>query len=212
MPQNIKLYSDSMSSLQALSNSSSTDPLIATVHARRAGKRIRWYWVKAHVGTVGNERADFLAKRGTKHLGIDYPVKLSFQSCKSRLHREAVKLWQTRWDESDKGRQVHRFLPRVSEQRSWTSPHVNWLVTGHGPFPAYFRRFNLRRSRGVCHICNSPNADGIHFVVFCPGTETIRTQLCPRLSPATLSSYLRVKEGRKALGKLCKQVQCQFPL
>ena len=139
-------------------------------------------------------------KLGTKHLGIDYPVKFSFQPYKSMLHKEAVTLWQIRWDKSDKGRQVHRFLPKVSELRSWTSPHVNWLVTGHKPFPAYFQRFNLGRSRGVCHICGSPNADGIHLIIFCPGTENIRIQQCPKLNPATLTNYQRVKEGRKALG------------
>ena len=49
--EDISVYSDSMPSIQALSNSSSTDPLVATVHARRAEKRIRWFWVKAHIGT-----------------------------------------------------------------------------------------------------------------------------------------------------------------
>ena len=77
--EHICIYSDT------LSNSKSLDPLVATVHARRVEKKIRWYWVRAHIGTVCNERADFLAKSGTEHLGIDQPVKHSFQSCKSRL-------------------------------------------------------------------------------------------------------------------------------
>ena len=60
--EHICIYSDT------LSNSKSLDPLVATVHARRVEKKIRWYWVRAHIGTVCNERADFLAKSGTAHL------------------------------------------------------------------------------------------------------------------------------------------------
>ena len=135
------------------------------VHTPRAKRSTKWFWVEAHIATTGNEHADSLAIAGTEKVVIDLHVKLSFQSCKSRLRKEAVSLWQTRWDEVTEGRKVQRFLPKVSKSRSLTSPYVNWFVSGHGPFPLYCQRFKLRRSRGRCLFCNLPDADGIHLAL-----------------------------------------------
>lgn len=38
-----------------------------------ATHRIKWYWVKAHAGHVGNERADALANRGMDELSRSGP-------------------------------------------------------------------------------------------------------------------------------------------
>ena len=210
--EEVRFYTDSMSSLKALSNSGSQDHLVALIHTRREKRNMKWFWVKAHVGTTGTEHADSLAKAGTEKVGIDFHVKLSFQSCKNKLRKEAVRLWQTCWDEATKGRKVLRFLPKVSESRSWTSPYVNWFVSGHGPFPLYCQRFKLRRSRENCHICNHPDADGIHVALFCNGTAALRTRLCPKLKPEILGHYLMMPEGRVALGKLLKSVLREFPI
>ena len=92
--EDVRFYTDSMSSLKALSNSGSLDLLVALVHTRGAKRSTKWFWVKAHIGATGNEHVDSLAKAGTEKVGIDFHVKLSFQSCKSRLRKEAVCLWQ----------------------------------------------------------------------------------------------------------------------
>ena len=70
----------------------------------RNGMRVLFQWVLSHVGLVGNERADQLAKLGTSLLSPYYEEPLSYEGV-STIVRE----WErTRWyedsDNSDKGR------------------------------------------------------------------------------------------------------------
>ncbi|GBP78322.1 hypothetical protein EVAR_52377_1 [Eumeta japonica] len=61
----VNILSDSRSSLELLSNPSRTSISTqweSTRNANAEGKEIRFYWLRAHVGTKGNERADELAK------------------------------------------------------------------------------------------------------------------------------------------------------
>ncbi|GBP46662.1 hypothetical protein EVAR_86914_1 [Eumeta japonica] len=63
----VNILSDSRSSLELLSNPRAGHPLAhaireSTRNANAEGKEIRFYWLRAHVGTKGNERADELAK------------------------------------------------------------------------------------------------------------------------------------------------------
>ncbi|XP_045540849.1 ribonuclease H-like [Papilio machaon] len=66
-PGNYNILSDSRSALQTLADPDDTHPLAeeARKNIRRIktrGNTINLYWVKAHVGITGNERADALAK------------------------------------------------------------------------------------------------------------------------------------------------------
>ncbi|KAL0831680.1 hypothetical protein ABMA28_001228 [Loxostege sticticalis] len=61
------LYSDSMAALETVANHSSLHPLAveSRENLRKAltqGKDVSLYWIKAHAGLQGNERADELAK------------------------------------------------------------------------------------------------------------------------------------------------------
>lgn len=79
------VYSDSRSSLQALTIANSLHPLSVHLHELRSGMTIRWFWVKAHVGTADNETAGRLAKAGTELNNIDVHVKMPPDSSRPEL-------------------------------------------------------------------------------------------------------------------------------
>ncbi|XP_004925502.2 uncharacterized protein LOC101744750 [Bombyx mori] len=67
------IYSDSRSSLEAVTNNRSLHPLVVEIRrnleeCKRRNKRVALFWIKAHASLEGNERADQLAKEATLKL------------------------------------------------------------------------------------------------------------------------------------------------
>ena len=68
------LFSDSLSSLQAIGGSDLSNPTVLTVIERyndllSCGKTLIFCWIPSHIGIPGNERADLAAKSA-----LDLPV------------------------------------------------------------------------------------------------------------------------------------------
>ncbi|GBM17708.1 hypothetical protein AVEN_56030-1 [Araneus ventricosus] len=78
------IWSDSESALRAISSFKSSNPLIQeTQQALLQNPSIQLNWIKAHVGFLGNEAADNLAKQATKegtHLHLQAP-KCHLKKC-----------------------------------------------------------------------------------------------------------------------------------
>ncbi|GBM93588.1 hypothetical protein AVEN_150852-1 [Araneus ventricosus] len=101
--------------------------------------------IKAHVGHSGNEAVDVLAKKATQE-GIPTFIPAPRNHIKSLLQKESIIRWQKEWDNGETGRSVHNVLPKVKTTPTpWQRPEI-MFVTGHGPFPAYLKRFNIRSS------------------------------------------------------------------
>ncbi|XP_068628034.1 uncharacterized protein [Battus philenor] len=63
----VAIFSDSRSAIETVAKSDTLYPLACSIKenvmdARKKGKEVKLYWLKAHAGTEGNERADQLAK------------------------------------------------------------------------------------------------------------------------------------------------------
>ncbi|GBN42520.1 hypothetical protein AVEN_208831-1 [Araneus ventricosus] len=95
-------------------------------------------WIKAHVGHAGEEVADLLEKKATlEGMLTQYPAPRSF--LRKKRHAISTQLWQNEWDNDDNGRNVHLILPKVKTSPApWKRPEIMY-VTGHGPFPTYFK-------------------------------------------------------------------------
>ena len=67
---NITIFSDSLSSLQAINNILCSHPIVSKIQSyivklKQNGKSIKFCWIPSHVGLDGNEKADELAKLAT---------------------------------------------------------------------------------------------------------------------------------------------------
>ncbi|GBO17901.1 hypothetical protein AVEN_228256-1 [Araneus ventricosus] len=106
---------------------------------------IKLGWIKAHVGYSGNEAADVLAKKATQE-GIPTYIRATRNHIKNLLQKESISRWQKEWDNGEAGRRIHNVLPKVKTTPTpWQRPEI-LFVTGHGPFPTYLKRFNIRNS------------------------------------------------------------------
>ncbi|GBM63179.1 hypothetical protein AVEN_185558-1 [Araneus ventricosus] len=160
----IKIWTDSLSSLMAILNSKSHHSMVREIQTLLLShKHIHLRWLKAHVGYLGNECADQLAKEAiTKGDPFFLPKPLSYM--KSDIKSAALSIWQEHWDNGETGRSTHDIVPRVSNKPvGWNREEI-MFVTGHGPFPSYLHRFNLR-THDNCS-CGG-KGDPMHYVTKC---------------------------------------------
>lgn len=160
----VNIFSDSRSSLNLLRSPAVTHPLAAEIkqsvrRIREEGRHVRLFWLRAHVGTPGNERADELAKNAAlnKKTLPDYS-KVPVSHIRGCIREETIQKWQARSvDASTMGSVTKAFLPNVRIAKKIlnaggiTSTHIQ-ILTGHGGFASYLHRFKLKDSPScVCY-------------------------------------------------------------
>jgi len=114
---------------------------------QRADRNIEISWVKAHVGIVGNELADRLAKAAT----CDSAAKIVFNRMPmntliSKIEHETKVQWQKEWKECTKAGMTKEFFPTVNDRQKLNiniTPIFTKIVTGHGKTRAYLQRFKI---------------------------------------------------------------------
>ncbi|CAH2097271.1 unnamed protein product [Euphydryas editha] len=187
----INILSDSRSSLDLLRSPSVTHPLAVEMKSRirrlrEENKTVRFFWLRAHVGTPGNERADELAKKAalTKKTAPDYD-KVPISYVRRQIREETVRTWQDRYNSSETVSVTKIFLPDVKTacrlvRKSAPTPVDTKIMTGHGGFAAYLHRFHLTDSP-LC-ICD-PNCEEtvLHIILDCPRFGKERLDLEPKL-------------------------------
>lgn len=87
-------YSDSKTSVKALLNPKTSDKICMDIHAEMGTRDIRWNWVKAHVGTEGNETADRLEKADAGLEIIQVQVYMAAHAIKTLIRNKVSALWQ----------------------------------------------------------------------------------------------------------------------
>lgn len=131
------VISDSMSVLLALSSPNENRTYILNLKNKLNYMHIDLYWTKAHIGAVGNERADELAKMGTNRPIIDIIFAPTKTQVKNLLLDKYYITWNNRWNDSFKGRTTFLYIQEVNCNRLISDFYLNQIVTGHGIFPAF---------------------------------------------------------------------------
>ncbi|GBM93261.1 hypothetical protein AVEN_180793-1 [Araneus ventricosus] len=140
----IKIWTDSLSSLMAILNPKSYHSIVREIQTLLLShKHIHLRWLKAHVGYLGNECADQLAKEAITK-GDPFFLLKPLSYLKSEIKSAALSIWLDNWDNGETGRSTNDIVPRISNKPvGWNREEI-MFITGHGPFPSYRLRFNLR--------------------------------------------------------------------
>ena len=168
------VHTDSLSTIHALLRPKLTSKLmqdIVLLFHQHHGTYAHITWVKAHVGVLGNEIADYLAKQATDCNSdlvewLDHPLPRS--SVKRALRESTANKWQQHWTTSSKGRLTHKFLPTTSCSFLSASPLINMFITGRGPFPSFLHHIG-KLDVPLC-ICGQ-EGDPLHYIWDCPLTS-----------------------------------------
>ncbi|GFT77616.1 uncharacterized protein LOC103524116 [Trichonephila clavipes] len=187
------ILSDSTSALQALSNYNENNRLRVQNCRELLGKikgKIVFQWVPSHCGLWGNERADFLAKKGT---GIfqNFRRDLTLHSAKleiKRIFRESFRLTANRvardkpWSTLCKKSHGVPSSPRAAAVAKFR------LLTGHDCLCAHLFCFNLVTSP-ICVLCDTGQdmtaahldecsaLNDLNCIVHHPSSSSCHTQL-----------------------------------
>ncbi|GFU44280.1 RNase H domain-containing protein [Trichonephila clavipes] len=126
---------------------------------------IDFAFVRGHTGVLGNERADWLAKAATKRkIDIDVNIPKSFY--KKITKERMVKSWNQEYLVSNKGSITKKFFPTINRRLSchhfYTNYKLTQILTGHGNFKSYLKKFNLAPSSFCdCNIGGEENVEHV---------------------------------------------------
>nr|XP_037872684.1 uncharacterized protein LOC119629756 [Bombyx mori] len=155
--KSVGIYSDSLSALQTTANWNALHPLAveARENLRKAllrSKRISLFWIKAHAGLEGNERADKLAKESAlrSKRRPDYDLcPISF--VKRSIRMESLDEWNHRYRGGETAGVTKIFFPdALTAYRVIKKINIDGvttqMLTGHGGFSEYLHRFKCREN------------------------------------------------------------------
>ena len=176
--KNVVFLVDSQSTIAALSGNSPTDSSL-TLETRMTlnkylqdGWNIKLQWVPSHVGIVGNEKADFLAKRGTT---LWQPqLKMPLSAAKAIIDTSVRQTMMAAYHEIANGKSWERLAkpgPIRHEDRFVAVPSFR-ILTGHDLLPAHLHRFGIMSS-AECPLCSYVHFDACHLRT-CPALEEER--------------------------------------
>ncbi|GIX78884.1 RNase H domain-containing protein [Caerostris extrusa] len=175
----VSIITDSRSVLQALENPNNIEDDIYQIkrNIKNFAGEIHLFWIKAHQGFLGNERADELAKEATLLPSINFHLQYNSLFIKKLIKQETLTEWQNKWSTSLKGREVYTLYLEVKTTRIQGDFFINMLITGHGAIASYQARFFNKPT--TCN-CGHPLEDRRHIVYDCPQWNNVRGLYFPQ--------------------------------
>lgn len=208
---NAYILSDSRSALDLLSRSGHDNVLALEIEKysqiikHRSGN-VELFWIKAHAGLPGNERADELAKQAAKtkkSAPIYDRVPISY--VKGHIRQETLKKRLDWYTTATTGATTRMFIPDINKTYQilkdirLTNP-IAQTLTGHGGFRAYLHRFKIKDDPWC--TCDEVQQTIEHLLFDCPRFGLIRHDLCQKIdlniSASTMEEIMEDTAKRKA--------------
>jgi len=179
---------DSQAALKALDshtiNKQSVLSTVKLLNLLGTNNEISLRWVKSHVGFLGNETADQLAKRGATDplfLMTDRPA-LSKKIITKAINEVIDSKWNAEWSLDPHCRQTKLWFPTCNELKSRQIVSLNRLehsnviqmLTGHNYLNRHSSLVDPSTSP-LCHFCQSGDVQtSFHIIAECPSFLMIR--------------------------------------
>ncbi|GBP37705.1 Retrovirus-related Pol polyprotein from type-1 retrotransposable element R1 [Eumeta japonica] len=105
---------------------------------------------------------------------------LSVEELRTEERQHSILRWQLQWDAAEKGRWMHRLIPRIEVWLNRSHGEVNYYLTqmlsGHGCFRAYSHRFK-HDNCPECPSCPGIIENAEHVFFECPRFNSQRDLL-----------------------------------
>ena len=177
----ITIYVDSQAAIKALNKLDTKNALVKNCKTKlnrlSEGNDVKLSWIPAHVGYIGNEIADRLAKLGAKNPRNQEKLEVGVSK---KFYRNSIRTWgtkkhQKRWDGRTEYRQTGMMLPTV-DHKCWKliskfnrrkMMHVTQIITGHNTLNRHLAIMKIKEDP-KCSKCNEGPETIEHLIKNCP--------------------------------------------
>ena len=195
----VRFFIDSQAAILALESRIITSKLVSetirSLNIASLGRNITLHWTKAHVGTLGNERADEGAKKGGL-LPVPDDTRLPKAERKQRIESYFYNKWETEWANYHKARMTKLFYIKPDKNQAKYVLKLGRLemsrfikiITGHnGLF--YFKHKVDSIINPICRFCLEADETFYHLATECPVHWAKRTEFFLDILPTTNSKW-----------------------
>ena len=195
----ITIISDSKSSIQAITNTHSKNPIVNLIKEKihESGKRFKLCWVPSHIGVHGNELADKLAREGTKkEVSTNIPILKG--DIIAHIKASTKIKWRSKWQRIPEARnKLREITDDISPLSHSTNSDRRWeralsrLRLGHSK--ATHSYLMNGEPPPLCDWCGDDTPLTIkHVLVECPVHRNARRRI---FNTATVTMATILKEG-----------------
>ena len=211
--QSINIFSDSQSSLHALTNHyPSSIMVVDTIKALNSlcsTSQVHLHWVRGHNGVAGNELADSLAKEATSLTTIGEITPAPYSYFKNKLRVWSFKQSQSHLESTTSSNRLHHLVLSLHRPESSSSlikassadlHKLTNILSNRAPLQAFLHRIN-KSSSDLCPRCQIEPEDNVHFLCHCPlllnirnshfGFPVINIDILSRSSPFKILSFIK---------------------
>ena len=178
----VKIFVDSQAALTALGNAHVTSKVVAQAIDRlnelaQTVSGVQLLWIPAHKGFTGNERADELAKAGSREEDPGKQVSVGTPQATVRsVIRESINTeWREEWQNSGIASHSKSFYsgPNPGKARfvyglaRLELGRFARIITGHNNLNFFQEKLGLHNT-AICRLCGEGNETITHFIGACP--------------------------------------------
>ena len=186
--QNIVIFTDAMSALQSLEEDPTNKPELKSIlldaHELMAtyGVKTSMQWIPGHSNTPGNDKADTLAKKGSRQ--PQPHTKTTFGTVKQILRANMKEEWLNGWTLNETGRELfkHMAAPNradpIGALNRKDQSTIFRLRTQHIALNKHLHRIGATTTP-ACPLCNHPEESVDHHLYHCAPLADLRTCYLP---------------------------------
>lgn len=195
--QKVVILTDSLSAIQSIDNNQSSRPdileAIQMLAFKIRNKQIELIieWIPAHVGILGNELADKLAKAALKQENININIAYSTSEFYAIVKNIFKKKWQDIWD-THRNSWYYRLNPSVNSKPFFYLGNRNHSKTltrlrlGTTLLPGQMGQ-HIKNISPLCSVCNTKE-DIEHVILHCVAHNNARIKLNTALTKFNINT------------------------
>ncbi|XP_063617206.1 uncharacterized protein LOC134790367 [Cydia splendana] len=207
----VGIFSDSMAALQTVASGSPHPLAVKTRDTIRncmlQNKSVSLFWIKAHAGLQGNERADVLAKEAA----LKSKKKPDYELCpvsfiRRKIRMDTIDEWDRRYRAGETAAITKLFFPNATGayrvvRKIGACKTTTQLMTGHGGFSEYLNRFKCKENPSC--VCDPVKEETVPHILFeCPvfsiDRHNIEQELNVKMSAENIPSLIQGLERNKS--------------
>ncbi|XP_066909368.1 uncharacterized protein [Halyomorpha halys] len=183
----ITIYTDSQAAIYALDNYATRSILVeecmANLNSLSLANKVRVEWVPRHKGIKGNERADYLARKGSEYVPLTpEPISgISLSHAKRHIKKIAESKAGLLWRNTRGIEQSKMFLKGPCPKRSncllnMDRSILRWvtdLYTGHCQLNKHLYKMRLIESP-ICRFCRKEEETAYYIICKCDAVARTR--------------------------------------